>query len=90
MHFISGDNHAYLMDENGNDVQELTTITTRATEYTTPESMPAILPPTSAYTYCAEFSADGAQRVRFEKPVITWVDNFLGFDVGEIVPVGYS
>ena len=40
---FTGDNHAYLVDENGNDVQELTTITTRATEYTTPESMPADL-----------------------------------------------
>ena len=86
---FTGDNHAYLVDENGNDVHELTTITTRATEFSTPESMPAVLPPTSAYTYCSEFSVDGAQRVRFEKPVITWVDNFLGFDVGEIVPVGY-
>ncbi|MBW2604834.1 MAG: hypothetical protein JRE28_11050 [Deltaproteobacteria bacterium] len=86
---FTGDNHAYLVDENGNDVHELTTIITRATEYTTPKSMPAVLPPTSAYTYCAELSVDGAQRVRFEKPVITWVDNFLGFDVGEIVPVGY-
>ncbi|RLB81142.1 MAG: sugar-binding protein, partial [Deltaproteobacteria bacterium] len=86
---FTGDNHAYLVDENGNDAQELTTIITRATEYTTPESMPAVLPPTSAYTYCAELSVDGAQRVRFEKPVITWVDNFLGFNVGMIVPVGY-
>ena len=86
---FTGDNHAWLVDENGNDVQELTTITTRATEYTTPESMPAVLPPTSAYTYCAELSVDGAQRVRFEKPVIIWVDNFLGFDVGMVVPVGY-
>jgi RHS repeat-associated protein len=86
---FTGDNHAYLVDENGNDVQELTTITTRATEYTTPESMPAVLPPTSAYTYCAEFSVDGTQRVRFEKPVTIWVDNFLGFDVGMAVPVGY-
>jgi RHS repeat-associated protein len=85
---FTGDNHAFLVDENGNDVQELTTITTRATEYTTPESMPAVLPPTSAYTYCAELSVDGTQRVRFEKPVITWVDNFLGFDVGMVVPVG--
>lgn len=86
---FSGDNQAFLVDENGNDVQELTTITTRATEYTTPESMPAKLPPNSAYTYCAELSVDGAQRVRFAKPVITWVNNFLGFDVGEVVPVGY-
>ena len=86
---FTGDNHAYLVDEDGNDVNELTTITTRATEFTTPDSMPAILPPNSAYTYCAELSVDGAQSVRFDKPVITWVDNFLGFDVGEIVPVGY-
>ena len=86
---FTGDNHAYLVDENGNDIHELTTITTRATEYTTPESMPAVLPPTSAYTYCAELSVDGAQRIRFEKPVIIWVDNFLGFDIGGIVPVGY-
>ena len=79
---FTGDNHAWLVDENGNDVHELPTITTRATEYTTPESMPAVLPPTSAYTYCAELSVDGAQRVRFEKPVTVCVDNFLGFDVG--------
>jgi hypothetical protein len=85
---FTGDNMAYLVDEEGNDIHALTTITTRATEYTTPESMPAILPPTSAYTYCVELAVDGAQRVRFEKPVITWVDNFLGFDVGEVVPVG--
>ncbi|MCI5146971.1 MAG: hypothetical protein D3923_15975, partial [Candidatus Electrothrix sp. AR3] len=25
----------------------------------------------------------------FEKPVTVWVDNFLGFEVGEAVPVGY-
>jgi len=86
---FTGDNRAYLVDEDGNDVHELSTITTRATEFTTPESMPAVLPPTSAYTYCVELRVDGAERVRFDKPVITWVENFLGFDVGEIVPVGY-
>lgn len=86
---FTGNNMAYLQDEQGNDIRQLATITTRATEYTTPESMPAILPPTSAYTYCVELAVDGAQRVRFENPVITWVDNFLGFDVGQIVPVGF-
>ncbi|CAB5154507.1 odd Oz/ten-m homolog 4 [Olavius algarvensis associated proteobacterium Delta 3] len=86
---FTGDNRAFLTDENGNDVLELTTITTRATEFSTPEAMPAELPPTSAYTYCVELGVDGAARVRFEKPVVVWVDNFLGFDVGEIVPVGY-
>jgi len=85
---FTGDNRAYLVDENGNDVYELTTITTRATEYTTPESMPAKLPPNSAYTYCVELGVDGAQRVRFEKPVVIWVDNFLGFETGTAVPVG--
>ncbi|MDL1963726.1 MAG: hypothetical protein LWW98_05190, partial [Deltaproteobacteria bacterium] len=86
---FTGDNRAYLIDKQGNDIHELATITTRATEFTTPESMPAKLPPNSAYTYCAELSVDGAQRVRFDKPVVTWVDNFLGFDVGSAVPVGY-
>jgi hypothetical protein len=87
--FFTGDNRAYLIDEQGNDIQELVTITTRATEFTTPESMPAKPPPNSAYTYCVELSVDGAQRVRFDKPVITWIDNFLEFDVGSAVPVGY-
>jgi RHS repeat-associated protein len=85
---FTGDNLAYATDENGNETT-LTTMTTRATEFDTPESMPAILPPTSAYTYCAELSVDGAKSVRFEKPLVTYVDNFLGFDVGEVVPVGY-
>ncbi|HSO19769.1 MAG TPA: sugar-binding protein, partial [Desulfosarcina sp.] len=67
----------------------LKTVTVRATEYRTPETMPAVLPPTSAFTWCAELKVDGAERVRFEKPVVVWVDNFLGFPVGEIVPVGY-
>jgi RHS repeat-associated protein len=51
--------------------------------------MPAKLPPNSGYTYCVELGVDGLERVRFDKPVVMWVDNFLGFDVGEIVPVGY-
>ncbi len=86
---FQGDNRAWAVDENGNDVQELAGITARATEYATPESMPAKLPPTTAYTYCAELSADSAERVRFEKPVVVWVENFLGFSVGDAVPSGY-
>jgi len=86
---FTGDNRAYERDSNGNILRELTTITTRTTEYATLESMPAKLPPASAYTYCVELSVDGAKNVQFEKPVVTWVDNFLGFEVGEIVPVGY-
>ena len=86
---VKGDNRAFLLDEKGDKVNELPTITLRATEYETPESMPAVLPPASAYTYCAELDVEGVARVGFENPVVTWVDNFLGFDVGTAVPVGY-
>ena len=70
----------------------------RATEYTLgamgPATMPGALPPTSGYTYAVEFSADeaiamGAARVEFDQPIIHYVENFLGFPVGGIVPVGF-
>ncbi len=85
---FTGDNQAYLVDENDAVAKNLNAITVRATEYTTPDSMPAELPATSAYTYCTELTVDGAARVRLENPIVMWVDNFIGFDVGEIVPVG--
>src|SRR5690606_18908763 len=77
------------VDAAGNVIEERQTITTRATEYTPEASMPAKLPATSAYPYCAELSVDAAERVRFAKPVIMWVDNFIGVAVGELVAVGY-
>ena len=70
----------------------LTSVDVRATEFETPESMPAALPAASAYTYCSDLQVDGVAddaTVEFDAPVIMYVDNFLGFDVGEIVPVGY-
>ena len=86
---IAGDNTAYVVDEDGNDMAEMPTLRVRATEFVTPETMPATLPATSAYTFCTELRVDGADRVRFDKPVVQWVENFLGFRVGERVPVGY-
>ncbi len=55
--------------------------------------MPAPLPPTSMYTYAVELSVDqamsaGAVRVSFDRPVVTYVDNFLGIPAGKVVPVG--
>jgi hypothetical protein len=85
---FSGDNLAYLQDDAGHDLMPLASITTRATEYSTPAAMPAELPPTSAFTYCVELSVEGASKVRFAKPVLVYVDNFLGFAVGEVVPAG--
>ena len=48
----------------------------------------------SAYTYAVEFSVDeaveaGATDVRFTKPVATYVENFLGFAAGTLVPAAY-
>ncbi|MCP4638879.1 MAG: hypothetical protein GY851_00525, partial [bacterium] len=86
---FKGDNRAYAVDARGETIGELGVFTVRATEFATLASMPAALPPASAYTYCVELRVDGVERVRFDKPVVVWVDNFLDFDVGEIVPVGY-
>ncbi|HKV12918.1 MAG TPA: carboxypeptidase-like regulatory domain-containing protein, partial [Thermoanaerobaculia bacterium] len=60
----------------------------RATEYTVgpngPAAMPGPLPATTAYTYAVELSVDeavaaGAKEVTFSKPVLSYVENFLGF-----------
>ncbi len=76
-------------------VKPLDELDVRATEFTAgasgPDAMPGSLPPSSGYTYAAELSVDqavaaGATEVRFDKPVINYVDNFLGFPVGGIVP----
>ncbi|HIP21237.1 MAG TPA: DUF5011 domain-containing protein, partial [Sulfurimonas sp.] len=72
--------------------RELSNIAVRATEFKTPASMPSDLPTNSAYTYCSDLTVDGVlddENVTFDAPVIMYVDNFLGFDVGEIVPIGY-
>ncbi|HEV8635606.1 MAG TPA: PKD domain-containing protein [Chloroflexota bacterium] len=75
----------------------LTILSVRATEYTVgpngPLAMPAELPPTSAYTYAVELSADealaaGATEVRFSSPLPFYVENFLGFPVGTVAPLG--
>ncbi|WP_434113447.1 PKD domain-containing protein [Methylocaldum sp. GT1TLB] len=78
--------------------QPLSTLHVRATEYTVgengPKTMPGPLPPTSGYTYAVELSADeaiavGAKTVSFNQPVPVYIDNFLNFPVGEIVPAGW-
>jgi len=77
---------------------ELSNISVRATEFTVGENgldrMPAELPRNTAYTYAIELSIDeaeekGATTVKFDKPVFYYLDNFIGFPVGGIVPVGY-
>ena len=77
----------------------VTSLNLRLTEYTVGAngrtSMPAQLPPTSAYTYAVEMKADEAdiklngKDVVFDRPVPFYLNNFLNFPVGTIVPVGY-
>lgn len=78
--------------------QPVGSLNVRATEYTVgpngPKAMPGQLPPASGYTYAVELSADeaiaaGAKEITFSQPVFVYVDNFIGFPVGEPVPSGY-
>lgn len=73
-------------------------LTLRLTEFTVGRNgaaaMPAVLPPSSAYTFCAELSSDEAMRtgsrtVEFNQRVWGYVDNFLGLPVATLVPNGY-
>ena len=93
--FPGGTTAAMVMPDGS--MQALSTLTVRATEFTVgangKKAMPASLPPTSAYTYAVDFSADealaaGATRVVFNQPVIQYVENFLNFPVGIVVPTG--
>jgi len=80
-------------------LQPIGTLNIRATEYTVgpsgPKTMPAELPPNSGYTYAVELSVDEAmanvagREVVFTQPVPVYLENFLGFPVGEIAPLGY-
>ncbi len=88
---------AKMVMPNGEEVP-LTTLDIRATEYTVgengPMAMPGPLPPASAYTYAVDLTVDealqaGATTVKFDRPITLYVENFLEFPVGEVVPAGY-
>ncbi|MFP2958419.1 RHS repeat-associated core domain-containing protein [Myxococcus sp. 1LA] len=81
----------------GVGTRELDSLSVRATEYTVgasgPAAMPGSLPSATGYTYAVELGADeaieaGASSIEFSQPVAFYVDNFLGFPVGDAVPVG--
>ena len=86
---MQGDNQAYAVDKEDVIIHELPTINVRATEFITPESMTSDLPPNYTYAYNVDISVDGIKRVKFDKPVTVWVDNFLDFKVGTIASVSY-
>ena len=73
-------------------------LTLRLAEYTVgangPSAMPAELPPASGYTYAVEIAADealqaGARSIALDAPAWLYVENFVGFPVGGVVPAGY-
>jgi RHS repeat-associated protein len=82
--------------------EQLLELSLRLTEYTVGEdgeaAMPGTLPPASAYTYAVEISSDevvarGIKRNGIDtvlsQPVSYYLTNFLGFEAGTPVPVGY-
>ncbi|MEO8134314.1 MAG: hypothetical protein ABI831_10085, partial [Betaproteobacteria bacterium] len=78
--------------------QPMSTLNVRATEFTVgangPNAMPGALPAASGYTYAVELSADealgaGATSIQFNQPLPFYVENFLGFPVGSLVPLGF-
>ncbi len=83
-------------------LKALDSIKVRITEYTVgpngPAAMPAALPPSSAYTYAFELSADeviaegikvAGKDLILSQPVLVFVENFLKFPVGTLMPLGY-
>jgi len=73
------------------------TFSLRLTEVTVgpdgPDAMPGELPPNSAYTYAVEVTIEevdamGATSVDFDRPQPIYVENFLDYPVGTVVPHG--
>ncbi len=73
-------------------------LTVRIKEFTVgdlgPDAMPGALPAASAYTYAFEAIADeaeaaGATSIVFSEPVFHYIENFLDFPAGTVVPVGF-
>lgn len=96
--YIAPGNGARVQLRDGRSVAGPDTVTLRITEYTVgalgPNTMPGELPFTTAYTYAADISFDErlsteATRVVFDTPLPFYVDNFLNFPTGEVVPLGY-
>ncbi|HHJ16702.1 MAG TPA: PKD domain-containing protein, partial [Gammaproteobacteria bacterium] len=96
---VSRGTHAQMIMADGS-TREFTsdTLTVRATEFTVgkngPDAMPGELPPGVGYTYAVELSIDeaetaGATSVKFDKPLYQYVENFIGFPVGDEAPLYY-
>ncbi|EQD49544.1 YD repeat-containing protein, partial [mine drainage metagenome] len=84
--YVAPDGHSELLSRG--DVR-ITEVTVGALG---PEAMPAALPATSAYTYAVDLALGpelvGGGKVEFNQPVDLYVNDFLKFPAGTVVPVG--
>ncbi|GEM_PF-504202 len=88
---FNGINSATILGADGY-TREITDFRLTSTEYTDVRAMPGVLPESSGFTYCTDLHVEGTamgDTVQFDGGVVMMVDNFLGFNVGEIVPIGY-
>ncbi|MBI4815822.1 MAG: cadherin-like domain-containing protein [Deltaproteobacteria bacterium] len=71
-----------------NDASVLTTIRAHVSEFETPATFSAPLPPASGYSFMAELEADQARDVVFANDVYVYVDDTLNLPAGRAVPAG--
>lgn len=76
------------------DGVDYTSFSVRLVEYTVgpggPAAMPGALPPSTGYTFAANFELAGHERkkVAFNQPVVLYVDSFAGIATGTGIPNG--
>lgn len=78
--------------------EPLASLHLHASEFTVgpsgPAAMPATLPQNSGYTYAVDLSVQeaidrDAKGVRFNQPVLFYLENYLHFRVGTTIPAGF-
>lgn len=81
-----------------NSTKDAPSLNLHIVEYTRgpngPDAMPGSLPIQSGYTYAIDIWPDEvlkaqAVSVEFSQPVLSYVENFLNFPVGTVIPAGY-
>ena len=96
--FIPPGTQASLVQPDGSK-RPVDALSLRITEFTVGErgvqAMPGDLPPSSAYTFAVELTADevaakvDGRDIVFDRDVYVSVDNFLRFPAGTVTPSGY-
>ena len=95
--YIPSGTDAEMVLADGSSVS-MSNLSLRATEFSVGASaalaLPAELPPTAAFTYTVELSADeaeaaGAERIEFSQTLSVYLENFLELPIGSVLPVGY-